>query len=565
MRIAEINATNYLSHRALSVTVDPDTRVLLVAGPNGAGKSAIAQAIKLALTGEPVRGLELKNQISQLVRQGETTGNVSVVLVDPTEGAIGGEYVYTVNLKSGTRTTKAVAEGGTPPAISALALDPAEFLRLDVKARQKEMFRLAGVRMSSEAITTTLLEAGHDQARVDRACKYLRLGFDAAVKEAREAATEARGAWKAVTGESYGDVKADTWRAPRPESLVEGSVEDLRAQLDDARSDVEAAREKHHKVAAAEEATRHVPKLREQAEGLKVARGRVTIAERESTEAMEEVARAAKAAEYRGGTSEPCPAYGVVLMRDGSGKLCEAKEIPRSMEEINAAKAAHETAKGKSDEANKRLSLARKAVSDGEAADAQLKDMPARPTEEDVEASKRAFNVAQAAMSSAQTDYDLAKRAADAGAAADALTAQAKAHHHDVTAFVKLADAIEALPGEFLTAVVTKVNGLLAEVADAFGTPIVVGADMAPLFGTVPYSLASESQQWRVRAAIGYAIAVLSGVGIVILDGFDILEPKARGPMLKFLSSQERVQVLLLGTLKERPNLPKPFAVEWLG
>ena len=565
MRITEINATNYLSHRALSIAIEPDTRVLLIAGPNGAGKSAVGQAVQLALTGEPVRGLELKNQLGQLIRQGETAGSVSVALTDGDVVEVGGEYVYTVNLKSGTRTAKAMSEGGTPPTIPVLALDPAEFLRLDMKARQKEMFRLAGVRMSTTDIEKALLDAGHDAERVTRACKYLRLGFEAAVKEAREAATEARGAWKALTGETYGEVKADTWRAPVEKTAPGGSIDELRTQLEDAKAAVEKARERHHKIQAAEEATRSVTKLTEAANGLREARARVTIAEREAADAAAEVDRANKAAEYRGGVSEPCPACGVVLMRDGSGRLIEAKDVPRSMEEINAAKAALELARKNADVATQRLNQARRAVADGEAAGEALKSMPERPTEEAIEASKRAFNVAQATLSSVQVDYDLAVRDQDAAAHAEALTEQAKARHLDVTAFVRLADAIEALPGEFLSTVVAKVNALLAEAAAAFDAPIVVGTDMAPLYGTIPYALCSESQQWRVRAAVGYAIAVLSGIGILMLDRFDVLEPKARGPLLKFLSGQQKAQVLLMGTLKERPRLPKPFAVEWLG
>lgn len=565
MRISEITATNFLNHRALSLSIAPDTRVLVIAGPNGAGKSAVAQAIRLALTGDPVRGLDLKNQLSQLIRQGETAGSVSVVMTDPTAGVDqGGEYVYTVNLKSGTRTAKAVGEDAAP-AISALAIDPAEFLRLDVKARQKEMFRLAGVKMSADAITKALLERGHAQERIDRACKYLRLGFDAAANEARTAATEARGGWKAITGETYGEVKAETWRAPVPEKLVEGSLDDVRAAAAAAKEAADATREKLQKLQAAEEATRGEPKLREALKDLDANKSRATIAERESRELAEKAEEAAKKAAYKRGVTEPCPACGVALCRDGSGRLIEHTSVPHSMDEMKEAARAHEEAKSKLRDAQSRLAAARQAIADAEAAKKALAEMPPRPSEEDLEAAKRANSVAQATLAQAQSDLELAERGARAQAEAAARTEQAKGHHRDVAGFVALAEGIEALPGEFLTGVIGKVNGLLAEAAAAFDQPIVVGSDMAPMYGTIPYALCSESQQWRVRAALGYAIAVLSGVGLLVLDGFDVLEPRARGPLLKFLAGQERVQVVLLGTLKDRPNLPKPFAVEWLG
>lgn len=565
MRIAEISATNFLSHRALSLELAPTTRVLMIAGPNGAGKTAIGQAVRLALTGDPVRGLDQKNQLSSLIRQGEGAGNVSVTLVDPAAGVDqGGEYVYSVSLKSGNRTTKAVGED-TPPVIPALALDPAEFLRLDTKARQKEMFRLAGVKMSLDAITKSLIDKGHTPERVDRACKYLRLGFEAAAKEAREAATEARGAWKALTGETYGEVKAQDWRAPVPEKVVEGSLDDVRKARDTAKTAVETAQAKLSTLTAAEEATRGVDKLREALAALDANKARVTIVEREATEAAEEADRLAHKASYKGGVTEPCPACGVALCRDGNGRLIESTEVPHSMAEMTAAKEAHEAAKTKARDANNRLATARQAVADGTAAKTALANIPERPTDEALDAAKRAYNVAQAQLSVAESDLTLAENNARAAAEAGERSLQAKRHHQDVAAYVSLADAIEAMPGEYLSSVVGKVNGLMGEFAAAFGVPVVVGNDMAPMYGTIPYALASESQQWRICAALGYAICVLSGIGILMLDRFDVLEPKARGPVLKFLAGQDKAQVILMATLKEKPNLPKPFAVEWLG
>jgi len=565
MRIAEINATNYLSHRALALAVAPDTRVLFIAGPNGAGKSAVAQAIRLALTGDPVRGLEAKNQLVQLIRQGESSGNVSVTLVDPSAGVNqGGEYVYSVNLKSGTRTAKSVGEDNAPT-IPALALDPAEFLRLDAKSRQKEMFRLAGVKMSMEAITKALGERGHAPERVERACKYLRLGFDAASKEARDAATEARGAWKSITGESYGDVKAETWRAPLPERSVEGSFDEVKTAAAAARQAVTETSEKLHKLQAAEESTRGAEKMRQLVADLDANKSRATIIDTEAKELADKADALGRKAAYHGGTTEPCPACGVVLARDGNGRLIESKTVPHSMEEMKAAKAEHEQAKTALRDANSRLAAVRTAVAEGEAARKLLADLPKRPSDEDMEAAKRANNVAQATLAQAQSDLDLAERAERQREEADQRTEAAKLAHRDVGAYVALAEGIDALPGEFLSGVVTTVNGLLAEAAAAFDQPIIVGADMAPMYGTIPYALASESQQWRIRAALGYAIAELSKVGILVLDQFDVLEPRARGPVLKFLATQTRAQVVLLGTLKEKPNLPKPFAVEWLG
>jgi hypothetical protein len=102
-------------------------------------------------------------------------------------------------------------------------------------------------------------------------------------------------------------------------------------------------------------------------------------------------------------------------------------------------------------------------------------------------------------------------------------------------------------------------------VSNAFGKVVVVGDDMEVRYGTIAYPLASTSQQWRMRMAIGYALAVMSGLEVLVLDDFDCVEPAARGKILEWLSVMCDVQTVLCATLKAKPDLPAPFQVHWMG
>lgn len=565
MRISEINLSNTLSHRSFSLGIQDSARVTLVCGPNGSGKTGIAQSIRLALTGEPVRGLVYKNELSSLITQGEKDGKIDVIVEDPA-APVGTPAVwkYSVSLKSGARSAK-VMDGSEPaPTVPTFAFDPSELLSLDIKARQKEIFKLSGIRTNLASVKAQLLDNGHDPERVERACKYLSLGFDAAAKEAREAATEARGAWKSVTGETYGEVKAETWRAKVPAREVSGDQAAMAAKLAEAEKAAASTRAALDNLLAAENATRNAEKLVSARDALKTNEAREVVLRKAAETAAKNLDELEQSASYKGGETSPCPACGVVLYWNVKGRL---KEWEKSAPKVNPVEAHGkvDAARAEKRKADADHAAVVAAIADGKAASTALAALPERPSEEALERAKSDAQAAQAAYSMAKMDLDLLEKERTAEAEAAATTEQAKRYHADVSAYAALAEAIEQIPGSYLAQAVGTINGLLAEAAAAFGTPVVVGTDMAPMYGTIPYALASESQQWRIRMAFGYAIAAMSGLGILVLDGFDVIQPNARGSIIKFLAAQDRVQVFLFATLKEAPKMPPSVAVEWIG
>ena len=83
------------------------------------------------------------------------------------------------------------------------------------------------------------------------------------------------------------------------------------------------------------------------------------------------------------------------------------------------------------------------------------------------------------------------------------------------------------------------------------------------------YRLLSESEQWRVGAVIAEAIAHLSGLRLLVLDRFDVLDLAGRGQLLGWLDSLAQDggldTTLLFGTLKSAPGgLPETIAAHWV-
>jgi hypothetical protein len=161
----------------------------------------------MALTGESVR-VSLKKEFPAIVNDGGKQGFAQVVMHDGKQ-----ESSATIMLPSG----KASAENYTAPPALPYVLDAQRFARLDEKERRAFLFGLMGLKTDLAAVKERLLKRQLDAAKIERVLPMLRAGFEAASKDAKTKATEAKGAWRALTGETYGAVKAADWAAQKPE------------------------------------------------------------------------------------------------------------------------------------------------------------------------------------------------------------------------------------------------------------------------------------------------------------------------------------------------------------
>ncbi len=113
----------------------------------------------------------------------------------------------------------------------------------------------------------------------------------------------------------------------------------------------------------------------------------------------------------------------------------------------------------------------------------------------------------------------------------DKLTADAARHHADVVAWSFIADQLSptGIPAEILASALTPMNDLLAtQSAEAKWLPVQISPEIEVTYGGRLYGLLSESEKWRCDALLAIAIARLSGLGLVALDRFDVLQPSAR-------------------------------------
>ncbi|MFU4930357.1 AAA family ATPase, partial [Pseudomonas aeruginosa] len=231
MRITKLEITNFqgLRHAALDVSAP----VLLVAGHNGAGKSSLLDAISHAFTGKPGRVAQ-KQHIGQLITEGAKKGEARVEWLDDA----GEVQACGVALPSGK---------GSPLADSPFlpyVLDASLFAGLKADDRRKLLLSLTGASASPAEVAKRLKAKGIDLALFEKVKPLLRSGFSAMVGQAKDYASEARGAWKAVTGENYGSEKANGWEPEAPPVIVsEEELESARAELRATAQDLDEAQQ----------------------------------------------------------------------------------------------------------------------------------------------------------------------------------------------------------------------------------------------------------------------------------------------------------------------------------
>lgn len=148
-------------------------------------------------------------------------------------------------------------------------------------------------------------------------------------------------------------------------------------------------------------------------------------------------------------------------------------------------------------------------------------------------------------------------------------TASLEMHEH-VLGWMKAADELapDGIPGQIISDKLKPMNNRLRATAmKTTWDQVTINATMDITIGTLPYSLCSESSQWRAQAAIAEAISFISKIGIICLDRIDVLDLSNRMRLLKWIHNvcTDHKTILLFGTLKEAPTkLPPTIGLHWL-
>lgn len=566
MRITKIEAANVAGLARADINLN--TGALLVAGANMSGKSSLRDAISMALIGQPAR-VSKKKDLDQMVHDGAKKGRATVYS--------GEEVLGQFTLPKGEFAGPEIKNAEYLP----LVIDPAKFAAMSSDERRTALFKITGCGAGMKAIEPLLAKRSLDMALFDEVKPMLRSGFPAAEKFAQDKAREAKGAWKATTGETWGSDKADGWEMELPAVTLPTAeeIEQARAAVTKTESDI--ARGNEHKGMLLEQKRQHegsaqrIAELREKAEGLDRAKAKLVVDEKDLATWSKKAAdlsvqlNSAKAA----AAGCECPSCGAMLRIEG------ATLVPHSLEGARVGNITELQAElKKATDARDMLDRARSndlsTIAAAEQAQADLATAEQAGTYDPaaLEKTADALTMLQQRLASEKAKAEaLADLRAQADSAAG-VTAKAGELHAEIAAWLDIADAMspEGIPAELLAQALAPINQSLQVLAGMAGWPLVeISRDIDVTSQSRPYALISESEKWRADTLLALAIAQITELRLVVLDRFDVLEPKARGQLIGLvhqLVSMESIDtVIMLGTLKEKPGaLPDGFTAAWI-
>ncbi len=564
MKITGIKIENFIG--AVNVDIRLTRPIALICGRNHSGKSSIAEAVRMAMTGESVR-VSLKKDYPSLITAGQAVG---YSVVDH-----GGRSAITLPNGAHEHT------GERPPAILPYVLDAQRFSSLPAKERRSFLFGLMGLRTDGDAVTARLLAKGCDHEMVKAITPHLRAGFDAAHKEAQSKARDAKASWRAVTGETYGSIKSAAWVAPKPafkpEKLktIRGEVAQLAQQIEEG---LRYVGDMQGRATAQAAQSALLAGLRERAGKF----ARIESKLRHDEGALKELQAKVDAEMSKGGKQLPteptyaCPACAVLLRHDhANGALVEFTPPPVVDSPAEPGKLAeYQRARdllARSVENDRRDLAGADAAANTLAEIDDSKASPA-PTTEEIAAARAKVDEEKKARAALQETIKALEDDERTALLADKRTEIARGHHADVTKWEAVADALapDGIPGEMLGEALGPINQRLASSAHMTEwLRIGIDSDMTVTGDGRPYSLLSESERWRADAMIAEAISHLSGCKLLVLDRVDVLDMTGREDLLFWLDGLaedgEIETALLFATLKAVPsNVPDTVDTFWI-
>lgn len=557
MKITSIQISNVLGARAVDVKLNKP--VMLFAGKNYAGKSSIQEAVRMAMTGESVR-VGLKKDYVALVTEGQEAGFVQVDTDD---------MQYSVVLPAGKGVH---SDNRALPYV----LDAQRFAIMPTDDRRAFLFGLMGLRTDGAAVKDRLTARGCDAKKVEHIAPFLRAGFDAGQKEAQVKAREAKASWKTTTGgETYGSNKAASWAAVKPEADT-GKLDQARSDLTaiEAELEAETARlgELQGRARQVAEKAGKLSELREKAGRYARIQDKLNKDEAELKIWEEKVSALQGSAKSQ--DAIPCPDCGVMLvMKDGA--LVHAAPMAKGTDDDLARLPEYERAMRlmESCVANGKRDLAAADAAAGALRELEESGMTEAPGDEEITALTNRIAAIKHSRGNQQAGIRMLEDAVRQAKEADEKTRRAAAFHQDVQQWEAIADALasDGIPGEMLAEALGPINDRLAISRNTSEwLRICIDKDMAiTTEGGRAYALLSESEKWRADAMIAEAVAFLSGIRLLVLDRFDVLDLKGREDLLYWLDAMaedgEIDTALVFGTLKAIPaQLPETVGAYWI-
>jgi hypothetical protein len=568
MKLTRLEVVNVLG--IARAEIDLTNAVTVITGMNESGKSSISDALSMAFIGKP-RRVDTKKELGQLLHDGAQKGRIAAHFGGGDDGA---EF----RLPKGDHLVSEFAGAAFVPYV----LDPGLFARISADDRRSFLFNLTGCKASGSVIREKLEARGASEEMIKEISPMLRDGFPKASAEAYNRAKAAKGAWRQVTGGTWGAVVAEDWRAERPEGLCPTEKE-----LNEIMSKQTAAQENvtkdtayvgglDSKRKASESFVTRKATAKALADQLEARQQTLDKAQAELSELEALYApMQQKLTEMQAGVVPvACPCCAAELTIKGqtltkfAGLKADTKatsdlalELTQTRQTISAMKGMMPNYIGSVAEAQAAVTqLAAIEAEKVEVIDqAKIDSATAKLAQcrELADALRKEFNTKQ------QARIDFSK--------VEETTKEAAAAHAEVKAWLAVGDALapDGIPAEILAGALAPVNQSLAVLSGMCGwKPAVINEDMTLSYGGRMYELNSESGQWRFDCLVALAIAQISDLRMVVLDRFDVLDLKSRGALMKMLMELGRIGAMhtsiMCGTMKELPSLPDGVGGVWI-
>jgi energy-coupling factor transporter ATP-binding protein EcfA2 len=561
MKIQSINVQNFCGLRAAGITLKAP--VIIIAGRNGSGKSSLIEAVRLAMIGKADR-VGLKKNYDQLVTDGAKKGLAAIEIF---------------NTKDLTTTTNSIT---LPNGIGQhmayvnlpFVLDASMFVRLSENEKRGMLFDLTDFKISTEVIVAKLINRNCAPGKIKEITIALKDGVEIASRFAKHKALESKGAWRATTNETYGEVKAASWNAPVVETAELSTAETVEIKLAEwqghvirVNQELGGLNEKFKQLGAN---NARITTLHTKANSIDRIKAKIEEDQKQQANWAAKLQSAQNARLSQEAQKCPCCQEWIV-MKDG--KLMAAAPLTEGSDDDIASIGEYKKAY---DLFTTSIANGQRDLLTAESAAEELSGLGAVQTSEQIQKkideARIALTHSQAQLKQFEAQKSQIVDAQRKSESAAKATENALKYHTDVVEWSAIGDALapDGIPAEILESALEQVNRRLCASSIITGWKQVrISEDMQITADGRAYALLSESEQWRCDAMLAEAISHLSGLNLMVLDRMDVLDLPARSQLLKWLnelaSSKEIDTAIVCGTLKEAFKEPNAnFESFWI-
>lgn len=561
MFISCLVVENFLCHRKRDIRF---SGVDLFAGFNGAGKTSLLEAIRISLLGNS--RAPLKKLWPTLVLEGHKKGSVTVNF----RGEDGDdEGQVQLKVPSGTVSGQGIDSDALPFLLGAQA-----FSTLKANDRKALLFSISGSSSEFDVLVSRLNSIGLQEPFLSSLVSKFRAGgFSLAESEAKTLLRVKRASWEETTGEKYGADKAEDWTPtdqlvvddPDPKPLEDAKREYESAQralesaiAEQAKAQARASLDPQEKQRLAELSSKFYSlekKVKDKTANLQAMQIQFKELEREGRSLTE------------GNLICPSCKTRLVLV-DGELRHGLAPDVLAQM--LQQSRKAYRELRASIAKASEELRDLQTQLADSLIAGQQLEaDSAKNGDSPDLESLSSLVETARAKELAARQAYNVAKETYRSAKEVKTAVQKAEALYQDILVLEASSKLLSpsGLQQELVLPIVERVNSLLSQVSEGTGWgDISLTEEMDLQFNGRPFFLLSESEQWRVEFAMQYALAVLSGLNLCVVDRVDVLDLRSRAQFFRFAylsQKQSGIQFIMAATMKELPA-QFPFPVHWL-